>query len=62
MKVHLFTKYSSIGVLDQIDIKTKGKTKPKEKAQVTFLTSNWVGSLQPTNIIKLPGVILDILV
>lgn len=43
MNVHLFTEYSSTAVLDQIDIQTKGKTKTKEKAQVTFLTGG-----QPT--------------
>lgn len=58
MNVHLFTKYSSNAVLDQIDIKTKGKTKTKSTGYI----SNWVGSLQPTNIIRLPGVILDMLI
>lgn len=59
MNVHLFTKYSSNAVLDQIDIKTKGK---KNKTKSTGYISNWVGSLQPTNIIRLPGVILDMLI
>lgn len=46
MNVHLFTKYSSNAVLDQIDIKTKGKTKTKQRAQVTFLTG-WAAYSPP---------------
>lgn len=36
MNVHLFTKYSSIAVLDQIDIKTKERQKQKEKHRLHF--------------------------
>lgn len=31
MNVHLFTKYGSIAVLDQIDIKTKERQKQKHR-------------------------------